>query len=1086
MSFNPSFRIAAILACLVFFAFEAHTQIAFEQLLLPEPAPQLDAKLRGMSDGDAVFADLNADGFEDLIITGITNYSFQLKTEIYWNDGIGNFARDENLGDLNFAGGFGASVVTGDFDGDGTIDILVASSVRQVFGSPSVRRTELFSNNGSGQFTLLDDSTFVGLQDGGVAVADIDNDGDIDILLYGRTPSFPFEAKTVLYRNLGDGVFAEALNTGIVDSRWSNAAFADVDGDGDNDFVLSGANTAGVPHTYIYLNDGTGTFAQQAPGPIAQVRSGSVLLTDFNGDGLPELVLLGSNSNNQNITHLYSNTGNGNFVLNPSNFLNFGGDSDIAAEDIDGDGDLDLVMTASSSRIYLNNGNSQFSLAPQQPLISYVFASLAFSDVDGDGDPDLVHKGKIGSVDTYTSLWVNNGGNFALNGQSPFAGVYSGATALVDTDDGGELDILYSGVNTLNLAGGNKHQNLGEGNFGPSGALPFAAVYNGDFAFADVNGNGHLDVLASGSLSNATRSTKLYLNNGSGQYTEAAGTPFKALRFSSVAFGDVDGDGDQDVIICGEENFFGSFRSFTGLYFNDGAGNFIQSSQTFPGLTRADFQFGDLDGDGDLDLVLAGRFTPVSGNVNPITRVYLNNGSGSFTWATGNQLAGMDNGRIALGDVDGDGDLDFAVSGIGFNGGLKLYLNADSADFSDSGLFNDIVLMSSTVDFADFDGDGDLDMFLTGEQEFEKNEFLGSLFENNGSGNFTEVENLPFEGVVDGSVAIGDVNGDGRPDLFYTGRGTLGHKIAHLYLNNSQSSCEVNGGSLSASTVPADLCVGDGVPTWVQVSVTGNQGLSSFGLVRASNNTIAATNTSGNFNMEDYPAGNYLIGHLSYTSPDQLVGITQVNQLQGCFELSNTLPVNTLGLNGGSIAALSPTTVCGNDGEPSILQYSLQGAQGPNTKWVALTGNFSQIVAVANNPNFNFDNFGEGIYRVVHAAYANGVNPGGIDLPTLPPCIDASNFVTVTVVNCPGLPLLETYPNPALSEARVHFVPSVSGEALIEVFDATGRRMSLIFHDEVTPDDDYYFQIQTAHLAPGMYLLRLSQNGEVTTRKILK
>ncbi len=1065
-------------------------QFSFERVTLPEPASQLKANFRGLYDGDTKFADLNGDGFDDLITTGLNTNNFPLKTAVYWNDGNGNFTPEENLGALQASGGFSASIATADFNGDGHIDILLTGSVRSLsFGNFSYH-TELYSNNGLGQFTLLDDTTFVGLSEGGVVVFDIENDGDIDILIYGKNTSL--QSQTALYRNLGNGIFAEDTDTGIVNSRMSTAASADVDGDGDEDFVLSGANTAGQPHTILYLNNGEGSFTQQPAGPFIPVHSGAALFADFNGDGLPELVLTGNTSSFQRTTRMYVNTGNGNFTVSPGVFLNVANGSDLAAADIDSDGDADLIVAGfpipgpGKGRIYLNNGSGQFGLAAVQPLFDLEETNLAISDADADGDPDILHMGKLqlgGSA--YTSLWLNDGGLLSLGSQSPFEGNFEGHCALEDTDDGGVLDIFSCGLNALATNNGYKHQNTGGGGFGSSTVLPFGAVQFGEFAFADVDGDGDPDVLATGQLSNATRSTKLYINNGSGQYAEAGAIPFPALTYSSVAFGDADGDGDQDVLLCGELSS-GSF--ITRLYLNDGLGNYTQSPASFPGLSRADLAFGDFDNDGDLDIIMGGRFKPSVGNIQFISRIYLNNGTGSFSWLSNSGLDGMDEGNIALGDADGDGDLDIAICSAMIQGigKLKLYFNNDSAIFSDSGLFEDVIVYYGTVDFADMDGDGDLDLFLTGQKAYDQNFHWATLFANNGTGNFVIQENLAFEGISDGAVAIADVDGVGDQDLLYSGKATIGHPVTYLYLNNSQPTCEVSGGILSSTSQLLNLCKGDGHPNEIQVSVNGNQNLGLFGLVRASNQSIAGVSVNGYFDMEDYPAGNYFIGHLSYSSAQQLEGVTQVNQLQGCFELSNTLAVTTIALNGGSISPQAATTVCGNDGMASVIPFSVQGAQGPNLKWVVLNNNYTEIVAIANNPTFNFDNFGEGIYRVAHIAFANGVNIGDVNLPEIPSCLDASNFVKITVINCPGITILETYPNPVMSEAQVLFIPSESGEVLIEILDIAGRRIAILYQDYAEAAKNNYFNFQTAHLTPGIYFVRMTQNGNHTTRKIIR
>ena len=101
---------------------------------------------------------------------------------------------------------------------------------------------------------------------------------------------------------------------------------------------------------------------------------------------------------------------------------------------------------------------------------------------------------------------------------------------------------------------------------------PFAGVAEGSIAFADIDGDNDLDVLITGRDSSGTIISKLYTNDGLGNFTEMMGTPFEGVVLSSIGFADVDGDNDQDVLITGTS----SSGVISKLYTNDGMGNFTE------------------------------------------------------------------------------------------------------------------------------------------------------------------------------------------------------------------------------------------------------------------------------------------------------------------------------------------------------------------------------------------------------------------------------------------------------------------------------------------------------------------------------
>lgn len=332
----------------------------------------------------------------------------------------------------------------------------------------------------------------------------------------------------------------------------------------------------------------------------------------------------------------------------------------------------------------------------------------------------------------------------------------------------------------------------------PAAQLPFAPVYWSAIAFADIDGDGDEDVLITGMIDLQTPVTELYTNDGSGGYTLVLGTPFTPVGFSAVAFADMDGDGDQDVLIAGSLVSNDPFvtLSFIGSYANDGAGNFSLVDDTpFIGVGRGTIDFADVDGDGDQDVLITGK---PSGGLIPtnIANLFINDGSGIFTMAPGTPFHGVDESAADLADVDGDGDVDALITGFGPAGLLaELFLNDGSGGFTQVGGMPFTPVRYGSVAFADIDGDGDQDVMLTGSinDYGPTGDKVAELFVNDGTGAFTLVSGTSFPACSSTALAFNDVDGDGDQDLLITGFEFF--KFTDLFVNDGAGNFTVIGGS---------------------------------------------------------------------------------------------------------------------------------------------------------------------------------------------------------------------------------------------------------------------------------------------------
>ena len=209
--------------------------------------------------------------------------------------------------------------------------------------------------------------------------------------------------------------------------------------------------------------------------------------------------------------------------------------------------------------------------------------------------------------------------------------------------------------------------------------VSFDGVNTGNVVFADIDGDNDLDVLISGDNSMGIMVTNLYTNDGLGTYTLVLGTPFPGLDNSDAAFADIDGDNDLDVIISGRVS--APNIGLTKLYTNDGIGNFTEVLGTpFDNLWGTTIDFADVDGDNDLDVLLTGLIT----NTQYITKLYTNDGSGIFSEVLGTPFISVGSGDSEFADIDGDNDLDVLITGIDSSTSYsKLYVNDGNGVFTE-------------------------------------------------------------------------------------------------------------------------------------------------------------------------------------------------------------------------------------------------------------------------------------------------------------------------------------------------------------------------------------------------------------------
>ncbi|MGE3172861.1 MAG: FG-GAP repeat domain-containing protein [Planctomycetota bacterium] len=712
-----------------------------------------DQRMWPMTLNDFAAADLDGDGRLDLVAAS--------------NDGAGIVWR--NAGDGSFlpparvAGSFSGArcVAARDFDGDGDVDLFFGGG-RTAYEGPGP--CELWRNDGSGGFTrshTLPLGQFQTIDIRDLCVGDFDGDGDVDMVLVVYTAAMQF------WRNDGTGTFVDdtavALPAGPHFNSDNRGAALDIDVDGDLDVLLR------FPLTLL-RNDGTGVLT---PDPGWSLYGEPA---DLDGDGDTDLV---------GATQVHRNDGFGGFTAigsipapppaQPNDPL-FTGSNGWSVVDVDGDGLLDLIGTPWSSRptflrntggfVFVDESASWFEPhALESRVVGYYWsASLAF-DADGDGRPELVTGGVEGrnsfstTVGVPPRMFVNADGQRLVhaNRQALPMLQQTGGCIAGDVDGDGDVDLLFEfGGHYVASPTANLYLQDDAGRFGAAGTLPVGPSTGGLF---DADGDGDLDLLAlagGGPLwPGQPGPHRLLQNDGNGQFVDVTATHLPSSAVSgggAVAVGDVDGDGDLDLVIGSYDPVDWSGQGVPLMLLqNDGSGVFTDASAQLPSrpCQGGHLALADFDGDGDLDLAVASdvnhRLVDTAGTQILSTFYFRNDGAGQFVDETAARIPPVLAPGLIPVDLDGDGDLDLSVwrndlinDGTGSFRAVPLAATdrIAIADFDENGLLETVTggsgfgivgtpvsmfmnhVEATRVLAVDLDRDGDLDLVALPQADF--------------------------------------------------------------------------------------------------------------------------------------------------------------------------------------------------------------------------------------------------------------------------------------------------------------------------------------------------------------------------------
>ncbi|WP_196886232.1 T9SS type A sorting domain-containing protein [Aureivirga sp. CE67] len=330
----------------------------------------------------------------------------------------------------NFDQFYYCSVSISDIDGDNDNDIIFAGA-----DTNNLVKVSIYLNDGSGNYVLDENTSFLGLSRPKIDLSDIDNDNDLDIIIsgYDLTPS-EYKNKILVYKNDGNGNFEEHLEAFSQEYSCKKFVVNDFNNDDFNDILVYN----GIAPKILF-NDGSGTFEESS---FDFNQFNKCVAEDFDNDGDIDLVA--------KFYHL--NDGSGNFVTNEDFTFKNTSLGSINSIDFDNDGDFDIIITGRDNQqvivslLYLNDGNGNFTEenSPFEPVYQ---SKCLVLDIDHDNDDDFIISGINENNNTITKLYINNqNGNFIENEDVFFEGVAYSSISYDDIENDDDIDILITGL----------------------------------------------------------------------------------------------------------------------------------------------------------------------------------------------------------------------------------------------------------------------------------------------------------------------------------------------------------------------------------------------------------------------------------------------------------------------------------------------------------------------------------------------------------------------------------------------------------------------------------------------------------------
>lgn len=737
--------------------------------------------------------------------------------------------------------------------------------------------------------------------------------------------------------------------------------------------------------------------------------------------------------------------------------------------------------------------------------------SVAWGDINSDGNLDFIQTGNDIDANATTRVYINKGSTFELQ-NTDLPNIFEGDTDWGDYDNDGDLDLLLAGSGTDGLLT-RLYRNT-EGSLVLNEDVSIHGIDRGSVEWGDYDQDGDLDILISGQDSESSSVTKIY-NNENGTFTEVE-TSITGVSFGIASWVDFDGDGDLDVMVSGVTGTApDTGPKVSELYENTGTSFSLVFEGSFEGLSESSMDFGDYDNDGDLDILIAG-FT--NSNTS-FTAIYQNNSS-TFDIVHDGTLPNVIEGQVLWGDSDNDGDLDAFISGNIITGNEKiaqLYSNTGSG-FELEFTFNEAG--QSSASFGDYDSDGDLDIFISGQRNdfsiysgIYRNENSNEILANNANSHPTPPSGLTTqilneEIVFDWDLASDDNTPQNALTYELYVRGELDTLISPSSLNDGKRKLIKSGNSGSSNSFTLKLDLNPGDYLWSVQSIDNTFEGSSFANEESFhiNFPPVVTGTSSSLNTLEETSLLVEIQDLIIEDPDNnypsdftltVLGgdnysVTN-NEITPELDFNGMLTVAVLvndGTDDSEIAEITIEVTPVND--PPVITSSTVTYNTPEE--TSLTINLNDFIVEDPDNEFPSDFslvVGEGDnYSVSN----NTITPidgfvGVINVPiTVNDGTDSSEpfNIMVEVSQILGLDKdfiqenFSVYPNPT----NDYVIIQPNGTSInydIAIYDLKGI---LLFLDKI--GENTKNQIDLIKFSKGLYLLKISSESKVGTMTILK
>jgi len=659
----------------------------------------------------------------------------------------------------------------------------------------------------------------------GVALGDLDHDGKMDIVAAG-------ENGVECWAGDGTGSWTDKTNPANT-GKYYDVALADVNHDGDLDILA--ASDSGVS-----LWTGNAAWAWSVgTAPLGSGKYLTIENGDINNDGDQDLVAGGVNGIQ---VRLGNGAGGWTNAPDPTSTDTF---YDVALKDVDNDGKLDIVAAGNDSAasngtvmVFMGNGTGAWpSTVTVASAVPGPFKAVASSDVNRDGKPDIV-AARNGII----QYWTGNGANVWTPGTAPSATPNNGALVVSDLNNDGRLDIasgnengtmawLGNGgtawpstpalpivnVSVLCLVAGDLNHDArpdlvaatkGKGLVQWLSDVPAVQVTGwtnastglqatgkwADIDFGDVNNDGNLDLVIT-SYQSQNQGLRFFLGNGAGTWTASSTGLNSSNSYSGARLVDLDHNGKLDLVASCDAGTGGTIG--IQVWKGNGDGTWAYNNTIDP-RSGAGLEVGDFNNDGNMD-VATGFW---GGGWGPV--IYLGNGNLTFQADSG-PTSTFNVDDVAVGDVDNDGKQDFAASAMN-TAGVQVWAGdgtggPTSWTREDSGLPTTAVYLGLAM--ADVDDDGDLDLATGG---YGPGSGLHAYLGNGGAGgamSWTEASiGLPQGTNKYSGIEFADLNLDGNVDLLASNV-TVGGGGVELFAGNGKSGGTMSWTEIGAAPLPS-------------------------------------------------------------------------------------------------------------------------------------------------------------------------------------------------------------------------------------------------------------------------------------------